>query len=102
MSEIRFYHMERTALDQILPTLLSKALQNAHRIVVKTPTEQDTERLNAHLWTYDPSSFLPHGSVKDANKTDQPVFLTAQDENPNSADVLILTQGAESPNIADF
>jgi len=102
MSEIRFYHLERTALGQTLPALLSKALQNNHRIIVKTASEQDTERLNTHLWTYDPNSFLPHGSAKDTSTTDQPVFITAQDENPNNADTLILTQGTESPNLDGF
>jgi len=70
MTEIRFYHLERTGLDQVLPQLLSKALQNGHRILVKTPSASETERLSAHLWTHDPASFLPHGTKKDGQPED--------------------------------
>ncbi len=94
MSDVRFYHLERQTLDQVLPSLLGKALQNGHRIIIKAANDQEVERLNTHLWSYDPNSFIPHGSAKDGHDTDQPVWITANDENPNKADVIILTQGA--------
>ncbi len=96
MSEIRFYHLEQQSLEQVLPALLSKALGGGHRIIVKTQDERECERLNDHLWTYAPDSFLPHGSKKNGFAKDQPIWLTAEDENTNGADVLILTQGATS------
>lgn len=96
MTEVRFYHMEQQNLDQTLPALLSKALAGGHKIVVKAANDQEVERLNAHLWTYNPNSFLPHGSKKDGNPEEQPIWLTAEDENPNGADVLILTTGTTS------
>ncbi len=102
MSDIRFYHLERQTLDQALPALLSKALSGGHRIVVKTADPQDVERLNTHLWTYDPNSFLPHGSAKDGHAEHQPVWLTTEDENPNEADVLILINGCESAMVENF
>lgn len=102
MSEIRFYHLERQTLDQILPSLLGKALQGGHRIVVKTPHEAETERLNQHLWTYDPASFLPHGTAKEGSPEEHPVWLTHKEENPNGADVLILVQGAQSALLEGF
>lgn len=102
MSEIRFYHLERQTLDQVLPALLSKALSGGRRIVLKAPNVQEAERLNAHLWTYDPNSFIPHGSEKDGHAAHQPVWITAKDENPNSADVLILSGGVESALLGDF
>lgn len=102
MSEIRFYHLERQTLDQVLPALLSKALSGGRRIVLKAPNAQEAERLNAHLWTYDPNSFIPHGSDKDGHAEHQPVWITARDENPNGADVLILSGGVDSPLLGDF
>lgn len=98
MTEIRFYHLERQNLDQTLPALLSKAMQNGHRIVVKTRDEKEAERLAEHLWTFHSGSFLPHGTAKDGHPSDQPVWLTPEDENPNQADVLVLTQGTDSEN----
>lgn len=102
MAEIRFYHLERQSLDQVLPMLLNKALQNGHRIIVKAPDTKEVERINTHLWTYDPNSFLPHGSNKDEKNTDQPVWITDTDENLNNADVLILTQGRNDENLEGF
>ena len=102
MTETRFYHLERTGLEQVLPQLLTKALSTNHRIIVKTPNDQESERLNTHLWTYNPDSFLPHGTKKDGNPKDQPVWITAEDENPNNADVLILTHGQNIPDNQEF
>ena len=102
MTEIRFYHMERSNLEQTLPALVNKALQNGHKIIIKASNENDLEKLNEHLWTYNPNSFLPHGSAKDGHNAAQPVYLTIKDENPNEADVLILTQGAQSESLKDY
>ncbi len=96
MSTIRFYHLQRTSQEQVLPVLLSKALEKGHRVVLKMPDQESVERMNAHLWSYDANSFLPHGSAQDGDAALQPIWLTAEEENPNEADVLILAQGAVS------
>lgn len=102
MTEIRFYHLEQQSLEQVLPALLSKALENGHRILVKTSDDHTAERLNEYLWTYNPNSFLPHGSKKDGNAEQQPIWLTSEENNPNEADVLILTNGATSDSMDEF
>lgn len=102
MTEIRFYHLQTQSLDQALPQILTKALAGGHRIVVRTASERDTERLNDYLWTFRPDSFLPHGSTKDGYAADQPVFLTAGEDNPNNAGVLILTAGVPANDIAGY
>ena len=102
MSIIRFYHMEQTSLDHNLPNLIIKALENNYRILVRAKDEKTAEHINDHLWTYDPNSFLPHGSENDPDSAGQPIFITTKDENPNNANLLILTQGTESKNIEKF
>ncbi len=101
-TEIRFYHLERQILEQVLPALLLKALDQGRRVVVKTRDEKEAERLSEHLWVFQPDVFLPHGTKKDGFAESQPVWITAQDENPNSANVLILAQGAESDCVESF
>lgn len=96
-TEIRFYHLQRSRLEQALPQLLSRTLAKGWRAVVKAGSEERVEALNASLWTEDESSFIPHGSAKDGDAGMQPVWLTAKDENPNKADVLMLVDGAECP-----
>jgi DNA polymerase-3 subunit chi len=102
MTEVRFYHMTRTPLDQALPQMLEKTLERGKRAVVRAASEARVEALSARLWTYQERSFLPHGSVRDGRAERQPVWLTVNDESPNGAEVLFLTDGATSERIADF
>jgi DNA polymerase III subunit chi len=48
------------------------------------------------LWTYDDASFLPHGGAGDGDPMTQPIFLTAEAENPNAATMLVRLSGAEA------
>ncbi|MGE0659715.1 MAG: DNA polymerase III subunit chi [Reyranellaceae bacterium] len=102
MAEVSFYHLTRSTLEQTLPRLLEKALQGGARCVVLAGSPERVEALNAHLWTYDAASFLPHGTARDGNAERQPIWLTDQDENPNAASMLFLTDGAQSARMADY
>lgn len=102
MTEIRFYHMEQKTLDQALPEILGKATSGGRNVVVMVADERAAQHLNAHLWTFAAESFLPHGTVKEGNAADQPIWITTEDENPNSADVLILTGGVTSGKLSDY
>src|SRR3546814_15087309 len=86
MTEVRFYHMTRTPLDQALPKMLERTLERGQRAVVRAGSEARVEALSARLWTYHDRSFLPHGTVKDGRAERQPVWLTvADDDAPNPA-----------------
>ncbi len=99
MTEIRFYHLQRTTLEQALPKMLEKVLERGWRAVVRAGSRERVEMLDHHLWVYDPGSFLPHGSAAEGEPEDQPIWLTDREEAPNGATVLILTDGvaAERP-----
>jgi DNA polymerase-3 subunit chi len=102
MTEIGFYHLQRSPLEEALPRLLEKALAAGMRAIVRAPDEAEVERLAQQLWTYDPNGFLPHGSARDGHAADQPIYLTALDENPNGADLLAQIGGAEMADVAGF
>ena len=102
MTEVRFYHLTRTSLEAALPQMLEKTLERDQRAVVMAGSEERVEALNAWLWTYQDRSFLPHGSKRDGFAADQPVWLTALDENLNGAQVLFLTDGATSEALGDY
>lgn len=102
MTEIRFYHLKTQGLEQALPGLLAKALGTGQRIIVKTADDDAAEKLNDILWTHNPNSFLPHGTKKDGFAADQPIWITADDDNPNGAAILILTQGAACEDMTAF
>ena len=102
MTEIRFYHLTRKTLEQALPELLEKTLERGLRAVVMTGSAERAEALTQMLWTYDPNRFLPHGNAKDGNAGLQPIWLTAEDERPNGAEILFLTDGAASSRLGDY
>lgn len=102
MAEIGFYHLQKTPLEAALPKLLEKVLASNGRAVVMAGSEERVEALNTALWLYPPHSFLPHGSTRDGHAQHQPVWITVEDENPNGANFLILTDGAVSANVDGF
>jgi DNA polymerase-3 subunit chi len=102
MTEIRFYHLTRKALEQALPELLEKTLERKWRAVVMAGSPERVEALTQHLWTYNPNRFIPHGNAKDGNAERQPVWLTPLDERPNEANILFLTDGAASEKLGDY
>jgi DNA polymerase-3 subunit chi len=102
MTEIRFYHLQRTRLEEVLPTMLERAYGRGQRVLVALGSPERVEALAAHLWTYRADSFLPHGTIKDGNAAAQPIFLTDQNDNPNQAQLLLLCDGAARDNLASY
>ncbi|MCP5367912.1 MAG: DNA polymerase III subunit chi [Hyphomicrobiales bacterium] len=102
MTEVSFYHLQRWPLERALPKLLEKTLQAGKRAVVMAASDERVEYLNGFLWTYDPNAWLPHGSRREGQPAEQPVWLTSADENPNGAAFLFLTDGAGSDRVADY
>jgi len=102
MTEIRFYHLQKQTLDQALPLILEKAYQSDKNILVKLGSTPEVERMNAHLWSYKPHSFLPHGCHKDGKASQQPIWLSEKDENPNEAKILILAQGMTEDALENY
>lgn len=93
--ELYFYHLERAPLERVLPDLLSRSLARGWRVIVETSPVERVEVLDALLWTYQDESFLPHGTIKDANASGQPILLTDQPENINKADVRFFIDAGE-------
>ena len=101
MSEIRFHHLERRRIDQALPRLLERALEEGRRVLVRASSDEMVAALNERLWTYDDASFLPHGAAGDGDPMTQPIFLTSGLENPNAATMLVRLSGAEAVEADD-
>jgi len=102
MAEYGFYHLLTTPLERALPRLLERARAQGHRMVVRAASSERVEHLNALLWTYDDAGFLPHGSARDGNPAEQPIWLSDAQENPNGASILFLVDGVEAGDIPDF
>jgi DNA polymerase III subunit chi len=102
LTEVGFYHLLSMPLERALPKLIERAWVQGHRILVRAGSAERVEHLNVLLWTYEEGSFLPHGSDRDGNAAAQPIWLTHDDKNPNSASMLVLVDGIEADDLAVF
>ena len=94
MGEVLFYQLSTSTLERALPEMLERSLSRGWRAVVRTATAARVTVIDEMLWTYDATSFLPHGTDNTGQGASQPVYLTHQDDIPNGAKVLMLVDGA--------
>ena len=94
--DISFYHLTYQPLSIALPKLLLKVREGDMKAVIKVPSAVHMDDIDQILWSFDKESFLAHDTEKSKNGEDQPIFITTGDENPASAEVLVLTDGATS------
>ncbi|MCB5203327.1 DNA polymerase III subunit chi [Neorhizobium sp. T786] len=102
MTEVLFYHLTESKLEDALPALLEKSVERGWRVIVQTKEEGRRDALDSHLWTFREDSFLPH-STDDADRPEaQPVLLTATADNANEASVRFVVDGAEPPPLDPY
>lgn len=92
MSEILFYHLERSRIIDVLPDLLQKTIAKGWTATVRTGSADAVRALDDVLWTYTDDSFLPHGA--EGKASDHPVWITAEDQLKEDAQILFLVEGA--------
>lgn len=102
MTDISFYHLERSPLESALPKLLEKTLSAGKRALVLASSEARVEALAETLWSYGADAWLPHGTAKDGFPDQQPVWISVSDDNINDATFLFLTDGATSITVPDY
>src|SRR3954471_557912 len=94
MTETLFYHLERRSLEDILPGLVEKSLQRGWRAAIRTDSSERSDALDTLLWTYDDQSFLPHAQAGDGDPAGQPVLISVEEGNPNSAQIIFYVGGS--------
>ena len=62
--------------------------------MIVASSEERVRSLDDLLWTYDPASWLPHGTSEDGSAAEHPIYITNKDENPNNSTYLFLVDGA--------
>jgi DNA polymerase-3 subunit chi len=102
MSEIGFYHLTRTPMDQALPKLLGRVLAQGARAVVRVGEPERLAALDSSLWLCADPDWLPHGTPQTGQAELQPIWLTTEDEAPNGARLLFLVDGADSARLGEF
>lgn len=103
MTEVRFYHLTNSSIEDILPLMLKRAItRDKKRVMVLAGSVDRIEYLSNHLWVYSDEGFLPHGSKADGRPEMQPIWLTDVGKNVNEANILFLVDGGFTGAISDF
>ena len=104
MGEILFYHLTEQPLERALPTLVERSLDRGWRVVVQTANVDRAAELSNLLWTFKAESFVANGYAgrDDERAADQPVWLTADEDNPNGAAVRFMVDGATADALAGY
>ncbi|PZO03632.1 MAG: DNA polymerase III subunit chi [Alphaproteobacteria bacterium] len=101
-TEIWFYHLERSTLDQVLPELLDKTLQRGWRALVRVADADRLDEIDEHLWTWRDDSFLAHGRAGQDHADRQPILLSQTGENPNAAQALFIVDQSEMGSVEGY
>ncbi len=101
-TEVWFYHLERTGLEQALPELLEKTLQRGWKALVRARTADRVQYLDGALWTWRDDSFLAHGPDDEPGAARQPILLTTGFDNAICAYAMFLVDGAEPGELVGF
>ncbi|MEO1888825.1 MAG: DNA polymerase III subunit chi [Cycloclasticus sp.] len=95
MTRIDFYVLPDDSIDKqhiFACRLAQKASKQGHRVYIHTESEQQSKKLDDLLWSFSPTSFVPH--TIDANDCENnPVYISHSGDPLDIHDVLInLTQ----------
>jgi len=101
LTEILFYHLTETRLEETLPGLVERSLARGWRVVLQFATRESLELLDAKLWSFSDSAFIPHSREEDEFTAEQPVFLTLDaSANPNGAQIRFCLEGCQADNFS--
>ncbi|MFS8044880.1 DNA polymerase III subunit chi [Rhizobium sp. BR 314] len=102
MTDVLFYHLTESKLEDALPPLLDKSVERGWQVAVQLREPARRDLLDTHLWTYREDSFLPHGTDEEETAGRQPVLLTVSPDNLNSATVRFFIDGAEVTDVGAY
>ena len=101
--EINFYQVDEGIIKALAP-LLIKVLDEKKKAVVFCGSENLVKEMDASLWSYGRSKFIPHVTVFDADfdMNRQPILITNKEENLNKADYLVFLDEPSEAFLSSF
>lgn len=91
--QVRFYHLLSSPLEKALPKLMDAAYKNGLKTLIHG-NEDQIEALDRAIWTFHPTTFIPHGTERDPYPDEQPVLLSTALSPLNHASLLVMVNGA--------
>ena len=92
---VDFYQLSRDPVEQVLPVIAQKLLDDGARLLVVDGRDGALARFSNALWEWKPDSFLAHGIAGEADDAMQPILLKVQatPTPANAARNIALTDG---------
>lgn len=97
MTKVGFYVVQAGAPEQRLQVavrLADKAFNRGHRVFINTNDEAQARALDELMWSFRPSSFLPHGLAGEAHSDG---IAIGWDNDPQSHNDLLINLKLEIP-----
>lgn len=102
MTDVLFYHLTESTLEEALPPLLEKSVARGWKAVIQSRSEERRASLDTHLWTFRDDAFLAHGTDRELHAAEQPILLTVGDENANGAQIRFMVDAADPPPLEAY
>ena len=100
--QANFRNLAGRPLELLVAHLAAEYLDMGTKVLIRAPTAERIKALDQALWTFDPASFLPHGTEEAGRAEGQPVLLTTGEGNPNGATALLLVDHTVAPDDPDW
>lgn len=98
---VDFYLIQTGGPDRRLLTvcrLARKVYELAHPLVIRCESDEQCQRLDERLWTFDPGSFVPHEIMTDdATSCEAPIRITTDCPSPPGEDAVLINLGQDVP-----
>lgn len=98
MTDIVFYHLTETTLDEALPVLVERSVARQWKVTIQAGDDASRDRLDTRLWEFAADSFLPHGKDGDDPVENHPIFLTTKELNQNASNIRFIVENADIPD----
>ncbi len=92
MTRVDFYILAEHAQGNrhlLACRLADKAWKQGHRIYIHTSSEAESKQMDRLLWTFQESSFLPHGLIRQAEPDLNHILIGHSTDTAEEHDVLI-------------
>lgn len=96
---VEFLETDSVRLDIAVCRKVAELYAGGRGACVFAPTQADAQLYDALLWTFDDQSFVPHSLCGCAKGTEDRVAVTAEECNPNGADVLVVGGAVDGERI---
>lgn len=100
--QVDFYHLTMAPLDRVLPSIAEKVLGSGGRLLIVAEDAALRTRIDQLLWSYSPTSFLPHGQAGGGWDADQPALIAEAVKQANNARNVALVDGLWRDEALDF